>query len=63
MKEGFTMRWRDFRKTEAFKAAGIVFCVRDNKEVSPRPFDQVLRFYPVRHPEYPHIPTIVCEFF
>ena len=57
------MRYRDFQKTDLFKNAGIVICKRRGLEVLPRHLDYVITAYPVKHPEYPHIPTICIEIF
>ena len=57
------MKWRDFIKSEIFKSAGIIVCIRRGAEISPRPLDQVIAAYPVIHPEYPHIVTICAEIF
>lgn len=57
------MRYRDFQKTELFKNADIVVCLKKCAETLPRPLDYVITAYPVKHPEYPHIPTICIEIF
>jgi hypothetical protein len=60
---GKVMNYRDFQKTELFKKAGIVICLKKGAEILPRPLDHVIAAYPVKHPEYPHIPTICIEIF